>query len=234
MYKRAFPKFCLAIDDSSAEKVVYKANQIKGVPGNYGIKVNLDAIVDSKRVISDICVITGKPVFTDFKGWNGNRTLKELVTIAAGEGASMINFHALADSMLEKAVEEGEKLGVIVLGVTILTHYDDAYCRRHFRRSLSESVRHFAKVSLERGCDGYVMPGTMLDAVKGLRGIKFIPGTRPSSFEDKSANFQKQFEDPLICLANGATIVSCGSPVWKSDDPCKALHVLVRQVNNID
>ena len=229
--KPKFPRFCLAIDDSSAGKVVSNANQIKGVPGDYGIKVNLDAIVDNKKVISDVRMITGKPIFADVKGWNGRRTLQEIVRIVAGEGASMVNFYALADDMLKGAVEEGNKLGIIILGVTVLTHYDDDYCQRHFGRNFWGSVQHFAKISLGWGCDGYILPGLMLNAVKDLGGLKFIPATRPVSFKEKEANFQKQFEDPLICLANGADIVSCGSPVWKSADPCKTLEELAAQVN---
>ena len=231
MVKPTFPRFCLAIDDSSAVKVSRKAYQIKDVPGNFGIKVNLDAILDSKKVIGEVRRITDKPVFADVKGWNGKRTLREIVKMVAGEGASMVNFYALADGMLEGAIEEAENLGIIVLGVTVLTHYDDDYCDRHFRRTFEESVHHFAEVSLERKCDGYILPGTMLSAVKDLGGIKFNPATRPVSFAEREVNFQKQFEDPLVCLANGANIVSCGSPIWKSDDPCEALERIVRQVN---
>ncbi len=229
--KLILPRFFLAIDDGSASEVVRKANQIVDVPGRYGIKVNLDAIIDNKKVISDVRVITGRPVFADIKGWNGKRTLREIVKIVAGEGASVVNFYALADDMLEGAVEEATKQGVVILGVTVLTHYDESYCQRHFRRTFQESVQHFAKVSLKRGCDGYILPGTMLDAVAGFGGIKFIPATRPVSFEEREANFQKQFEDPLVCLGNGATIVSCGSPVWKSPDPCKTLEDLAKKIN---
>ena len=229
---KILPKFFVANDASSSNEAINKVELISGVSESYGIKLNLDLVLKDINIISKIAKFSGKPIFVDMKMWNGKRTMNEVIKEIANQGASMVNVWAQADSMLEKAVDTAKKVGLTVLGVTVLTHYDDDYCKKFFGRPMDKMVRLLAKTALEWGCDGYILPGTCLDEVLDLGGIKFNPAVRPNWFGDKQVNFQKQIMEPGEAFRKGADIVSCGSPVFKSQNPKKALELILEEINS--
>ncbi|MEA3463683.1 MAG: orotidine 5'-phosphate decarboxylase / HUMPS family protein [Patescibacteria group bacterium] len=227
------PKFFVANDASDINEAINKTELILDVAGDYGIKLNLDLVLKDINIISKIAKLSNKPIFVDMKMWNGKRTMNEAIKVIADQGAAMINVWAQADSMLEKAVDTAKKVGLTILGVTVLTHYDDDYCKKFFGRPMDKMVRLLAKTALKWGCDGYILPGTCLDAVLDLGGIKFNPAVRPKWFGDKQVNFQKQIMEPEEAFRKGADIVSCGSPVFKSQDPKRALELILEEIKFI-
>lgn len=230
MAKVKLPKFFAAVDDSTEAEVFKKIDKIASVNGYYGIKINLDLVIKDFSVIGRVAQKTNKPIFVDLKLWNGKRTMRETITEVANNGAAMVNVWALADSMLEDAVKVAEEKGLTILGITVLTHYNNDYCRKFHNMDMPDLVRLLAETSLRWGCDGYILPGTMLDAVSDLGGIKFNPAVRPEWFADKKANFQEQEFQPGEAIRRGSHIVSCGSPVFKSPDPAEALSKILKEV----
>ncbi len=224
------PKFFLAIDESDIEGAFDAIAKIRGVKGDYGIKINLDLILKYPNVISKVWVYSGKPVFADLKMWNGKRTMREIIETVAGDGGAMVNAYALADSMLDEAVNLAKKRELVILGVTVLTHYNEDYCQKFHRMSMADLVRLLAQTSLKYGCDGYILPGTCLGAVSDLSGIKFNPAVRPAWFKEKKANAQEQIMEPGQAIEGGANIVSCRSPVFKSADPAEALSRILEEI----
>jgi len=229
----SLPKLFVANDASTWQKALDNLRMIDGVKGDYGIKLNLDLILKNLDNIAFFQSFFQRPLFIDLKMWNGARTMSEVFKAVADQGATMVNVYALADSMLDKAIKVAKEAKLIVLGVTVLTHYNEAYCQKFFKRSLDETVRLLAETALQRGCDGYILPGTTLDAVSDLGGIKFNPAVRPAWFEDKKANLQEQIMTPSDALRKGSSIVSCGSPIFKSPDPKEALRQILAEIESI-
>lgn len=236
---KTLPTFFLANDALMKEKFYENIHKVAGIKDYYGIKINLDLIIKDGKLPKDFIIQYNNPmagnnfaVFVDMKMWNGKRTMQEVVEFLGDQGVNMINVYALADNLLEKAVKSAEKYGMAILGVTTLTHYTEEYCQKVFRRSMAETVRFLAEMALNQGCDGYILPGTMLYAVADLSGIKFNPAVRPAWFEDKKTNFQEQIFEPGEAIRKGADIVSCGSPVFKSPDPEKALGMILSEVRH--
>ena len=225
------PKFFVANDASDQNEAIKKIELISGVSEYYGIKLNLDLVLKDINIVSKIAKLSGKPIFVDMKMWNGKRTMNEAIKAIADQGATMVNVWAQADSMLEKAVDTAKKAGLTILGVTVLTHYDDDYCKKFFGRPMDKMVRLLAETALEWGCDGYILPGTCLNAVADLGGLKFNPAVRPHWYGDKAVNFQKQIMEPGHAFMKGADIVSCGSPVFKSQNPKKALELILEEID---
>ncbi|HLB50802.1 MAG TPA: orotidine 5'-phosphate decarboxylase / HUMPS family protein, partial [Patescibacteria group bacterium] len=159
---KKLPCFFLANDASSEGKAFRNAEQVANVEGPYGMKLNLDLVTKDWSIIRRMGDFTGRPIFVDMKMWNGKRTMAEIVQAVADEGGAMVNAYASAERLLEKASEVARDTGVVLLGVTVLTHYDDAYCRRIYRRSMNDTVRMFAEMSMRWGCNGYILPGTTL------------------------------------------------------------------------
>ena len=224
------PKFFAAIDDSEQVGAIQKAQKIKNVRGDYGVKLNLDLILKESSIISKIAAITGRPVFSDIKMMNGKRTMRELVKAVATEGAIMINAYALADYLIKGAIEEAKERGIIVLGVTVTTHYDDDYCIKYFGKNLVDTVEMLAQAALDNGFHGYIVPGTTLSALSGKPGIKFSSSIRPSWFQDKKTNDQKQDAEPAVAIKSGANVICCGSPIFKSPDPAEALEKILKEI----
>lgn len=232
--QKQLPNLFVAVDASSKDKVTKKIKAISNVPGEFGIKLNLDLVFGDIGVIKEMMQLApGRKFFVDCKMYNGKRTMAELIRQLADYGVVMANIYAHADNMLERAIQVANDNNMTILGVTVLTHHDDKYCRRVYQRSIGESVRMLTEMALENGCHGVILPGTTLGSVSDLNCIKFNPAVRPKWFGDSSANFQCQIMDHRDALKGGATIISCGSPIFKSKDPAKSLKKILEEIKNI-
>jgi len=225
------PKVFVAADGSSEDKVVAKLDKIAHVRGDYGIKVNFDLVYGDLSVITRIKERYGKPLFVDNKTYNGKRTMGVIIQKLADLGVEMTNIYAHADNMMEDAIKIANEYGMTILGVTVLTHHSDAYCRRLYGKSIGGAVRVLTEMAIENGCHGVILPGTTLSDVFDIQCIKFNPAVRPDWFDDPKANFQEQIMDHREAMRGGADIVSCGSPIFKSSDPAAALSRILAEIN---
>ena len=157
--------------------------------------------------------------------------LNVFVTLASYELVELevdyISVYALADQLLHDAIQITKGTRTKILGVTVLTHVNDAYCQKHFRRSLAESVRHFAEVAIDAGCHGIILPGTTLASVQDIDTIKVVPGVRPKWYRD--TRHEEEIE-PRVAVENGADILVCGSPIMKDLDPEQALRRVLAEI----
>jgi len=198
----------------------------------FGIKLNLDYLLNRtkslEKTISKIRTLK-RPIFADIKMFNGTRTMKSVFQTLVDLEVEYVNVYALADDLLPKAIEITEGTKTKVLGLTVLTHFDDDYCQRHFKRSLEETVRHFSEVAIEAGCHGIILPGTTLSVVSDIDTIKVVPGVRPNWYKDDR---HKEEVTPKNAVENGANILVAGSPVMKSATPILSLEKILREMTN--
>ncbi len=229
MKKKKLPSFFLANDAQSATEFWAKMRLIATVGNGYGVKINLDLAMDNSFYLIET-VASKYPVFVDMKMWNGKRTMAAVIQRLADYGVAMTNVWAQAEDMLELAVDVASNTEMSLFGLTVLTHYNDQWCRKYYRRNLKDTVRLLAKTSMKFGCDGYILPGTALSSVADLPGLKFNPAVRPGWFGDPQANFQKQIMSHTETIKNRADIVSCGSPIFQSEHPAGALRRILSEV----
>ncbi len=219
----------VALDHNERKQNLTLADQLSEVAGNFGFKVNLDHVIlwglDYIRDIQS----QEKPVFVDLKVNNGPRTMSHIFATLAEMGVNHTNVWAFADGLIKPAVEAVEGSKTKVLGVTITTRFDDEYCQRHFGRSMGKSVRHFAQVAVEAGCDGIILPGNCLGEVKDILTNKLVSGIRPREHQ-RGPDAQKQVVTPHEAIVNGADILVCGSPIYKAPDPVESLQSILSQM----
>lgn len=230
-----FPFLFMALDELAdhPKETLVAVKQLSNrfaAPKAFGFKINLDAFLARRprcpiREIREIDKY--KPIFADLKMWNGTRTMASVVKQLVEEKVDYLNVYALAENLLPEAVKITGGTNTKVLGLTVLSHYDEAYCQKHFRRSLPETVRHFSEVALEAGCHGIILPGTTLDIVRDLKTIKVAPGVRPSWFQDTR---HKQEISPQEAVEKGADILVCGNPIFKSSDKIGALQKILDEI----
>ncbi len=226
------PKLFIALDALSEreEETFGMAEQLVNVEGQFGFKLNLDYLLSPGRSIQarlqDIQSL-GRPVFADLKMWNGSRTMASIAENLIAQGIDFFNVYALADELLSQTIKLVRDRDTKVLGLTVLSHFDERYCREHFRRSLPETVRHLSEVAFKSGCDGIILPGTTLQAVDDLDIIKVVPGIRPAWYQDRR---HKETVKPREAMEKGADILVCGSPITKAANPVQALRKILKEI----
>ncbi len=206
------------------------AHELMRVPGNTGVKVNLDAALKYgfaplRKMFADV------PLFVDLKMMNGARTMTSVLLEAHRAGFTAVSAHALGGGHSTKnggdprqAIadfrerEPGSPLRIYA--VTIMTHYSDDYCAAHFGCSMVDLVRRLAVEGINAGADAIIMPGTFLNQVSGLRSTWVIPGIRPKNYRDTR---HKQAVLPEMLKGRKDVEGVCGSPIVYADDPPQAL-----------
>jgi orotidine-5'-phosphate decarboxylase len=228
------PFLFVALDslDREEQATLEVAEDLSGVEGNFGFKANLDYLLKYglsgfnsavKRVQQ-----FGRSVFADLKMWNGTRTMRSVIEMLVESEVDYMNVYALADDLLPGAIKATEGSNTKVLGVTVLTHFSEEYCQRHFRRTLRETVRHLSEVAIERGCHGIILPGTTLEVVRDLQTIKLVPGVRPKWYQDTR---HEEEVEPRVAAKQGVDILVCGSPIMKDpDDKVAALKRVLSEM----
>ena len=213
------PLLFIALDGLSIEeeRTLKIAKQLSKIEGNIGFKLHLDYLLKegTSSAIRKIQRL-GCPIFGDIKMFNGTRTMKDVIRDLVELEVDYLDVYALADDLLPEAIAIADGKKTKVLGLTILTHFDEAYCQKHYKRSLRETVRHFSEVAIEAGCDGIILPGPTLEIVEDLNTMKLVPGIRPKEYKDTR---HKEEIEPGDAIAAGADIIVVGGPIMKSDNP---------------
>lgn len=223
------PFLFVALDGTEGQ-VIKMASTLSRVEGSFGFKINLDYLLHPnkglKTTVGNIQA-HDKPVFVDLKMWNGTRTMLEVIKTLVGLGVDYLNVYALADDLLPEAIEATKDSKTKVLGLTVLSHYTEAYCLKHFRRTLKDTVRYLAEVAIEAGCHGIIVPGTTLEKVRVLKGIKVATGIRPDWYKDER---HRQIVTPKKAIEEKADGLVCGSPITKSSNPVEALKKVLSEM----
>jgi orotidine-5'-phosphate decarboxylase len=229
-----YPFLFVALDDldKKEKETLETAEKLSDIEGNFGFKVNLDYLLKYgfdgfNSAVNKIRCLLGRPIFADLKMWNGTRTMRSVIEMLVANEVDYLNVYALADNLLPEAIKATEGSKTKVLGLTVLTHFSDEYCRKWFKRSLKETVRLTAEVAIERGCHGIILPGTALEVVQDLKTIKAVPGVRPKWFKDTR---HKEEIEPRIAVEKGADILVCGSPLMKATDKIEALKRILEEM----
>ena len=227
------PFLFIALDDLAAKEkeTLEAANQLSETEGPFGFKANLDYLLKHglEGLTSSVKKVQqfNRPVFTDLKMWNGTRTMRSVIEMLVDSEVEYLNVYALADDLLPGAIQATEGSKTEVLGLTVLSHFSEDYCQRHFRRPLNETVRHFAEIAIDRGCHGIILPGTTLDVVEDLKTTKIVPGVRPKWYQDTR---HKETVEPGMATKGGADGVVCGSPIMKSVSKIAALAKILSEM----
>jgi len=204
------------------------AHRLCEIQEPFGFKINLDWLL--KKGIDPavkMMKVFDRPIFADTKIFNGSRTMFDIVKMLVDAGINYTNVYALADTLLPKTIEAVKGSDTKVFGLTVMTHFNEAYCMSHFRRSLPDTIRHFTQVAVKGGCHGVILPGTALKDVADLNTFKVVPGVRPPWYKDTR---HEEEVEPLVAKEGGANALVCGGPVMKSPDPVKALELILSEI----
>ena len=226
---KEYPILFVALDYDKQSKIYKMAEKLSNVEGNFGFKINLDFIRKPwRRSLKFLKREFQKPIFADMKMANGSRTMTSATKGLTKEEVDFTNIHAFMDEEMKKTIESTKNEDIKIFGLTVLTHFTEDYCQKFFRRSLPDTVRLFTEVSCEAGCDGIILPGTMLWVVRRLPIHKVTPGLRPKGYKEDERHKEKVSHIETIEL--GATSGVMGSPITKSENPEEELRKILKEM----
>jgi len=172
----------------------------------------------------------GKRVFVDLKLHDIGNTVARGVENLARSGASFLTVHAYPQTM-RAAVEGRGSAPVKILGVTVLTSYDDADLREAgYALGVTALVEARAKLATGIGIDGLVCSGeeaARLRAIIAPRMALVVPGIRPAG---SASGDQKRVMTPAEAVAAGADYLVVARPVLAAADPKAAAEAIVAEI----
>ncbi len=175
-------------------------------------------------------IASGKQVFLDLKLHDIGNTVAKGVESVAQTGATFLTVHAYPQTM--KAAMEGKRGSALkILGVTVLTSYDDSdLFEAGYKLGVSGLVAQRAAQARDIGVDGLVCSAEEAANLRKVVGTKLAlvtPGIRPAG---SAKDDQKRIMTPEKAIAAGADYLVVGRPIVEAGDPKAAADAIVAEI----
>lgn len=221
-------RLIVALDLPTVEEATALVARIGDEAGFY--KIGLELLYSGGIDLARRLIGEGKKVFIDAKLHDIGNTVERATANLADLGATFLTVHAYPQTL--KAAARGRRASSLkLLGVTVLTSYDDSDAMEAgFALSVNELVLRRAKQILESGVDGVVCAPTDVAAVRAIVGegaILVTPGVRPSG---SATGDQKRVATPGDAIRAGADHLVVGRPVTQAADPARAAALIVDEI----
>lgn len=193
-------------------------------------KIGLELTIAGGLDLAHDLIGGGKKVFLDLKLHDIGTTVERATAVAAERGVSLLTVHAYPQTLA--AAARGAKGSALkVLGVTVLTSYDDAdLAAAGYGQGVTETVRLRAGQARAAGVAGVVCAPTdaaMVRAILGPDGLVVTPGVRPAG---AAAGDQKRVATPGQALQWGADMIVVGRPISAAEDPAAAARAILDEM----
>jgi orotidine-5'-phosphate decarboxylase len=171
----------------------------------------------------------GKQVFLDLKLHDIGNTVAQGVKSVAALGVTFLTVHAYPQTM--QAAVEARGGALRILGVTVLTSYDDNDLKAAgYETSVKALVARRAEQARALGIDGLVCSPEEAANVRAIAGVGMAlvtPGIRPAG---AVAGDQKRIMTPAAAIAAGADYLVVGRPIVAAPDPRAAAEAIVAEI----
>jgi orotidine-5'-phosphate decarboxylase len=176
---------------------------------------------------------SGKQVFLDFKLHDIPATVEKATRSITTGGADLLTVHA-EPPVMRAAVAGKQGSDLKILGVTVLTSYDDAMlAEMGYAFGARDLVLRRVEQALECGVEGIVASAHEAAEIRQRFGDDFLivtPGIRPAGSD---IGDQKRVATPSSALAEGATHLVVGRPVNAAADPVAAARAIVDEMTGV-
>jgi orotidine-5'-phosphate decarboxylase len=172
----------------------------------------------------------GKQVFVDLKLHDIGNTVEKATAQIAKLGARFLTVHAFPQTLVA-ARRGSENSRLQVLGVTVMTSYDDsdlAACG--YRLDLRGLVALRAQQAKAAGIAGLILSPDELVSTRALVGSALLlvtPGVRPAG---AALGDQKRVATPSEAFSRGADHIVVGRPILAAPDPRVAAQAIQAEI----
>ena len=193
-------------------------------------KVGLELTVAGGLDLVSELIDAGHKVFLDLKLHDIGNTVEKATAAAAARGVSLLTVHAYPQTMAA-AARGAQGSALKVLGVTVLTSYDDAdLAAAGYAGGVTQMVRRRAADARTAGIAGVICAptdATMVRTILGPNGLVVTPGVRPAGAD---VGDQKRIATPASALKWGADMIVVGRPIIAAEDPRAAAERIVAEL----
>jgi orotidine-5'-phosphate decarboxylase len=173
----------------------------------------------------------GKQVFLDMKFYDIGETVRRAVVQVARRGVRFLTVHG-STSVMRAAVEGRGDSKLELLGVTVLTSFDEADLRQlGYPCSVQDLVALRVRHAMEAGVDGIVCSPLEVARVRGIAGpgaTLVTPGVRSAG---AGSGDQKRVATPREAMDNGANYLVVGRQVTRSASPRAEMQRILDELN---
>jgi orotidine-5'-phosphate decarboxylase len=193
-------------------------------------KIGMELAFGGGLALVDELKGAGKNVFIDLKLHDIGQTVERATKQIAKLGADFLTIHAYPQTMA--AARAGARdSGLRLLGVTVLTSYDDAdLAAAGYSLSVPELVARRATQALDARIHGLILSPQEVAPIRALVGREIVlvtPGVRPVG---TALGDQKRVMTPAQAIIAGADHLVVGRPVTRSDDPKATAQAIISEI----
>mgnify|MGYP001240530015 CR=1 FL=1 len=210
---------------SAAEALVWQLGDAVSI-----YKIGLELTVAGGLDLAVDLIGAGKKVFLDLKLHDIGNTVQRATAAAAERGISLLTVHAYPQT-LAAAARGAAGSDLKVLGVTVLTSYDDADLKAAgYAAGVTDMVAARAAAAQAAGIAGVICAPTdaaMVRGILGPDGLVVTPGVRPAGSD---VGDQKRIATPGAAIRAGANMVVVGRPIVAAADPAAAAAAILAEL----
>ena len=221
-------KLIVALDLPNVAQARKMAERLGDSVGFY--KIGMELAYGGGLALVPELIGAGKQVFVDLKLHDIGHTVEKATAQIARLGARFLTVHAFPQT-LAAARRGAEGSGLQVLGVTVMTSYDDSdLAAAGYRLNVRELVALRALQAKEAGIAGLILSPEELAATRALVGAELLlvtPGIRPAG---AAPGDQKRVATPCEALAHGADFIVVGRPILAAPEPRASALAIQREI----
>ncbi len=193
-------------------------------------KIGLELTISGGLDLAADLIGAGKKVFLDLKLHDIGQTVERATAAAAERGMTLLTVHAYPQT-LAAAARGAKGSAMKVLGVTVLTSYDDSdLAAAGYAGRVEDMVLRRAAQAREAGIAGVICAPTdarRVRSILGPDGLVVTPGVRPQGAD---VGDQKRIATPGDAVAAGANAIVVGRPITAAQDPAAAARAILAEM----
>ncbi|PWE18462.1 orotidine-5'-phosphate decarboxylase [Marinicauda salina] len=224
----ADPRLIAALDLPDASAARQMVETLGEACGFY--KIGLQLLPVGGTELARDLKARGLSVFLDYKLHDIPATVEKATRSITTAGADLLTVHA-EPPVMRAAVEGRAGSDMKILGVTVLTAYDDAMlAEMGYAMGARDLVMRRVDQAMAAGVDGVVASPHEAAEIRARVGDDFLivtPGVRPAGAEKGD---QKRVATPADALAAGASHLVVGRPITGAADPKAAAEAIAREM----
>jgi orotidine-5'-phosphate decarboxylase len=207
----------VALDVESAGQALELVAQIGDAIDFYKVGMELFA-AEGMPVVEKILALD-KKVFLDMKYYDIGETVKRAVARVAASGVHFLTVHG-APAVMRAAVEGRGNSRLKILGVTVLTSWDDNDLKEAgYALSMQQVIQNCVKAGVSANVDGFICSPLEVARVRqftGPQSILVTPGVRSRG---AAVGDQKRVATPAEAMAAGANFLVLGRQITRAENP---------------
>lgn len=193
-------------------------------------KIGFELVLAGGLPFAADLIQNGKKVFLDLKLHDIGNTVMRATERAAALGVTFLTVHAFPQTM-RAAVEGRGASNLRVLGVTVLTSWDDNDLKdAGYAATVAELAARRAAQADAIGIDGLICaPSETADLRRRVEDklLLVTPGIRPAGAEKGD---QKRIMTPAAAIKAGSDYLVIGRPIIAAEDPKAAMEAIVGEI----